>query len=128
MVKALGFSALIILFYVPGGLLGAASADFLGPRWCIVIGASIQAAFCLALGLAYEPLSKNIAAFVLVFGLFLTFGEFGLGDNIAVYSAKSSPTCVRGRFYGMAAAMGKLGAFIGTYVFPLVSLLQSSLI
>jgi Sugar (and other) transporter len=122
MVKALGYSALIILFYVPGGLLGALCSDAIGPKWCIVIGTIIQAVFGLILGLKYEALSKNIGGFIAVYGLFLTFGEFGLGDNIGLFSAKASPTCVRGRFYGLTAASGKCGAFIGTYVFPLVFL------
>src|SRR5579862_2150797 len=36
-------------------------------------------------------------------------------------SAKSCAACVWGRLYGIAAAIGKTGAFIGTYIFPMVS-------
>ena len=50
-------------------------------------------------------------------GLFLTFGEFGPGDNIGLMAAKSSATCIRGQFYGIAAAIGKIGAFSGAYAF-----------
>ena len=50
-------------------------------------------------------------------GLFLTFGEFGPGDNIGLMSAKLSATCIRGQFYGIAAAIGKIGAFTGAYAF-----------
>lgn len=109
-----------MLFYLPGSFLGAIFSDIIGPKYCIVVGTSIQAVIGLLLGIFYEKLTHNIAAFVTVYGLFLTFGEFGLGDNIGLMAAKSSATCVRGRFYGMAAAMGKIGAFIGTFVFPLV--------
>jgi len=119
-VKALGYSTVIMLFYLPGSFLGAICSDIIGPKYCIVVGTTIQAIIGLLLGLFYEKLTHNIAAFVAVYGLFLTFGEFGLGDNIGLMAAKSSATCVRGRFYGIAAAMGKTGAFIGTYVFPLV--------
>ena|ERR1700733_8229183 len=120
MVKTLGYSTVIMLFYLPGSFLGAVFSDIIGPKWCIVIGTSIQAAIGLLLGLFYRQLSQNIGAFVTVYGLFLMFGEFGLGDNIGLMAAKSSATCVRGRFYGIAAATGKTGAFIGTYVFPVV--------
>jgi MFS family permease len=120
MVKTLGYSTIIMLFYMPGSFLGAIFSDIIGPKWCIVVGTSIQAVIGLLLGLFYEKLSQNIAAFVVVYGLFLTFGEFGLGDNLGLISAKSSATCVRGRFYGIAAATGKTGAFVGTYVFPTV--------
>jgi hypothetical protein len=119
-VKTLGYSTLIILFYVPGAILGAIFSDLIGPKYCIVIGTTIQAIIGLLLGLFYRQLSQNVGAFVAIYGLFLTFGEFGLGDNIGLLAAKSSATCVRGRFYGIAAATGKTGAFFGTYVFPMV--------
>ena len=88
----------------------------------------MQATIGLLLGIFYKKLSENIGAFVVVYGLFLTFGEFGLGDNIGLLAAKSSATCVRGRFYGIAAAMGKTSAFIGTFAFPMVSLCVALLI
>jgi len=120
MVKTLGYSTVIILFYLPGAFLGALLSDVIGPKYCIVIGTSIQAIIGLLLGIFYKRLSENIAAFIVVYGLFLTFGEFGLGDNIGLFAAKSCATCVRGRFYGIAAATGKTGAFVGTFVFPMV--------
>ena len=30
-------------------------------------------------------------------------------------AAKTGPTAVRGQFYGIAAAIGKIGAFVGTW-------------
>jgi hypothetical protein len=36
-------------------------------------------------------------------------------------SAKLSATCIRGQFYGIAAAIGKMGAFTGAYAFEDVS-------
>jgi hypothetical protein len=32
-------------------------------------------------------------------------------------AAKMSSTCIRGQFYGIAAAVGKVGAFAGAYAF-----------
>jgi len=122
MVKTLGYSTVIMLFYLPGSFLGAVFSDILGPKYCIVIGTLLQATIGFLLGFFYRQLSQNVAAFIVVYGLFLTFGEFGLGDNIGLLAAKSSATCVRGRFYGIAAATGKTGAFIGTYIFPMVNL------
>ena len=66
----------------------------------------------------YETLSKHIAGFVVVYGIFMTLGEFGPGDNIGLLSSKSCATPVRGVYYGIAAAIGKVGAFSGTYAFP----------
>lgn len=66
----------------------------------------------------YVQLSNHIAAFAVVYGLFLTFGEWGPGDCLGLLATKSFPTAVRGQMYGAAAAIGKVGAFIGTYTFP----------
>lgn len=52
--------------------------------------------------------------------IFLALGEFGPGDNIGLVAAKTSATSIRGQYYGIAAAAGKIGAFVGTYVFPVI--------
>lgn len=64
--------------------------------------------------------SKYIGAFVVVYGMFLTFGELGPGNNIGLLASKTSATPIRGQYYGIAAAIGKVGAFVGTYVFPII--------
>ena len=50
-----------------------------------------------------------------VYGIFLSFGELGPGNCLGLLASKSSPTAVRGQFYGIAAAIGKVGAFIGIW-------------
>jgi MFS family permease len=50
--------------------------------------------------------------------IFLALGEVGPGDNIGLIASKTCATAVRGQYYGIAAAMGKIGAFVGTYIFP----------
>jgi hypothetical protein len=52
--------------------------------------------------------------------IFLALGEFGPGDNLGLCAAKSSATAIRGQYYSYAAAIGKIGAFVGTYVLPIV--------
>ena len=39
----------------------------------------------------------------------------GPGNCTILLAGKTSPTAVRGQFYGIAAAVGKLGAFVGTW-------------
>lgn len=39
----------------------------------------------------------------------------GPGNCLGVIAAKSGPTAVRGQYYGVAAATGKVGAFVGTW-------------
>jgi hypothetical protein len=52
--------------------------------------------------------------------IFLSLGEAGPGDNIGLLAAKTSATAIRGQYYAVAAASGKIGAFIGTYLFPII--------
>jgi hypothetical protein len=52
--------------------------------------------------------------------IFLALGEVGPGDNIGLIASKTSATCIRGQYYGIAAAVGKIGAFVGSYIFPII--------
>ena len=52
--------------------------------------------------------------------------DIGPGNCLGVIAAKSGPTAVRGQYYGLTAATGKVGAFVGTWgeSFLLASSLQ----
>lgn len=63
----------------------------------------------------YAQLTAHVAAFAVLYGIFLSFGELGPGNCTGLLAAKSGPTAVRGQFYGFAAAVGKVGAFVGTW-------------
>jgi len=63
---------------------------------------------------------KNIGGFCVLYGIFLSLGELGPGDNIGLVASKTSATPFRGKYYAVAAAFGKIGAFIGTYLYPLL--------
>lgn len=69
---------------------------------------------------AYLQKPEFIGAFVVVYGIFLMLGEVGPGDNIGLVAAKTCATGVRGQYYAIAAACGKIGAFVGTYIFPII--------
>ena len=48
----------------------------------------------------------------------LSWGEIGPGNNLGLFAAKGvGPTAARAQLYSIAAASGKVGAFIGTYTF-----------
>lgn len=50
----------------------------------------------------------------------LTSLRFGPGDNIGLIASKSCATAVRGQYYGIAAAIGKIGAFVGDQVLAIL--------
>jgi MFS family permease len=112
----------INLFYVPGAMLGTVYSDWLGPRYALASGALAQALVGFIMAGLYPHLAKpeNVAGFAVVYGIFLSLGEVGPGDNIGLVASKTSATGVRGQYYAIAAAMGKIGAFVGTYIFPYI--------
>lgn len=68
----------------------------------------------------YAQISQNVAAFAVVYGIFLSLGELGPGNCIGLLASKTCATGVRGRYYGIAAAVGKIGAYAGVNVFPYI--------
>ncbi|KAF2621170.1 MFS general substrate transporter [Macroventuria anomochaeta] len=117
--KSLAWNILINFFYMPGCLAGAFVADLpsMGPKKTLCIGVTLQGIIGLIMAGCYPWLSKpeNVAGFVVVYGIFLTLGEFGPGDNIGLVASKTCATGIRGQYYGIAAAVGKIGAFAGSY-------------
>lgn len=101
-------------------MLGAFASDYLGPKNTLMIGLGMQALMGFIMAGVYAKISKSIAAFAVVYGIFLAFGEFGPGNNIGLIASKTCATGVRGRYYAIAAAIGKIGAFVGTYILPLI--------
>ncbi|KAI9000516.1 metabolite transporter [Trametes punicea] len=110
-----GWSVVINLFYIPGTVGGAFVVDYLGPKWTMITGLLLQAIIGFIMSGLYTQLTNHIAAFAVVYGIFLSFGELGPGNCLGMLAAKSGPTAVRGQFYGIAAAIGKIGAFGGTW-------------
>ncbi|KFX94887.1 hypothetical protein V490_04108 [Pseudogymnoascus sp. VKM F-3557] len=117
-----GWNTVINLFYIPGAMLGGLFSDKVGPRYALVIGVTLQALVGFIMAGCYDTLTKpgHIGSFAVVYGIFLTLGEFGPGDNIGLIASKTCATGVRGQYYGIAAAVGKIGAFVGTRVFKYI--------
>ncbi|PPQ65301.1 hypothetical protein CVT26_000261 [Gymnopilus dilepis] len=114
----LGWNVVINLFYMPGTIGGAFIVDRLGPKNTMLLGLLSQAVIGFIMSGLYKPLTNHIAAFAVVYGIFLSLGEVGPGNCLGLLAAKTSPTAVRGQFYGVAAAIGKVGAFAGTWGLP----------
>ncbi|KAH6647440.1 major facilitator superfamily transporter [Truncatella angustata] len=117
-----GWNTVINLFYIPGTIIGAFVSDRFGPRYTLVGGVLAQAIVGFIMAGCYSKLAQPqyVGAFAVVYGIFLSLGELGPGNNIGLLAAKTCATGVRGQYYGIAAAIGKIGAFVGTYVFPYI--------
>ncbi|WWC95989.1 hypothetical protein V866_002856 [Kwoniella sp. B9012] len=118
---SIGWGCLINFFYIPGTVIGAFVVDWFGPKYCMIFGLCCQAIVGFILSGTYSLLTEpgRIAGFAILYGIFLSFGELGPGNNLGLLASKAiGPTAARGQLYGIAAAVGKVGAFIGTYTFP----------
>lgn len=115
-----GWNVLFNCFYLPGTFVGAFFTDYFGPRITMAFGLFAQAIIGYSMTGAFESLKTKIAGFVVVFGIFTAFGEIGPGNNVGCLASKTSATAIRGQYYGIAAAWGKIGGFVGTYVFPVI--------
>ncbi|KAF2416693.1 MFS phospholipid transporter Git1 [Tothia fuscella] len=117
--KTFAWNILINFFYMPGCILGAFMADikWLGPRKLLTFAMVAQAIIGYIMAGCYKYLNtpQNVGGFVVVYGIFLALGELGPGNNIGLLASKTSATCIRGQYYGIAAAMGKIGAFSGSW-------------
>lgn len=118
--QTFGWNVVLMLFYIPGAFLGALGSDYIGPRFSIVLGTFLQGVVGFIMSGCYPKLKEHIGAFVVVYGIFTSLGEFGPGDNIGAMASKTSATSIRGVYYGIASSTGKIGAFVGTWVFPVI--------
>ena len=110
----------LIIFVVaalPGYILAAFTIDRLGRKWiqCVGFGMMTVAYGVLAL---FPALSAITLSFLLIYGLSYFFTEFGPNVTTFVYPAELFPVMVRSTAHGTAAALGKVGAFIGAFAFP----------
>jgi hypothetical protein len=48
-------------------------------------------------------------------GIYELIYQLGPGNCLGLLAGKSGPTAVRGQYYATAAAIGKVGAFVGTW-------------
>lgn len=108
---------------LPGYLLAVASMDRIGHRRLQCVG-FVMMGFCYALAGLIPGVSTTVAPFLVLFGVSYFFAEFGPNTTLFVLPAELYPVSVRATGHGISSGVGKLGAFIGVFVF---GFLQTSL-
>jgi MFS transporter, PHS family, inorganic phosphate transporter len=102
------------VFAFPAYFLAAFTIDHIGRRW-MQFGGFIMIALAF-FGLWLVPgATTTVVPFILLFGATYFFAEFGPNTTTFVYPAEIFPVRVRTSSHGIAAASGKIGAFVGTY-------------
>jgi MFS transporter, PHS family, inorganic phosphate transporter len=115
--------AIFAVAAVPGYILAIACLDRIGHRRLQLIGFAMMAA-CFGVIAAVPGLTTAVAPFLLVYGVSYFFTEFGPNMTTFVLPSELYPAAMRATGHGISAGIGKLGAFIGVFLFPV---LQSTL-
>jgi nitrate/nitrite transporter NarK len=93
--------------------------DRIGHRRLQFIGFSVMAGAFLTLAIV-PALTEHVAPFLAVLGLSYFFIEFGPNTTTFVLPSEVFPVSVRTTGHGMAAGIGKLGAFVGVFLVPVL--------
>ena len=115
--------AIFVVAAVPGYILAIARMDRIGHRKLQVVGFILMGLCFAVIGLV-PGMTTAVAPFLLVYGISYFFTEFGPNVTTFVLPGELFPTSVRATGHGISAGIGKLGAFVGVFLFPV---LQDSL-
>ena len=115
--KLLWTLGIFVVFAVPGYIAAVLAMDRIGHRRLQFIGFGVMAGAFLALA-AFEHLTTMVAPFLAIFGLSYFFVEFGPNMTTFVLPSEVFPVSVRTTGHGIAAGVGKLGAFVGVFLVP----------
>jgi MFS family permease len=108
---------IFVVAAVPGYALAILLIDRMGRRSIQSLGFTVMAASFAVIGLV-PGATASVAPFVILFGISYFFTEFGPNTTTFVYPAEMFPVEVRTSAHGICAAAGKIGGFIGVYLFP----------
>jgi MFS family permease len=115
--KTLTQLGIFVVFAAPGYAIAALTMDRLGRKTIQGLGFGMMAVSFALLALI-PNLEKMVIPFLIVYGFSFFFTEFGPNATTFVYPSEIFPVRVRTTGHGIAAAMGKLGGFVGVFVFP----------
>ena len=114
---------IFVVAAVPGYVLAIARLDKMGHRRLQLTGFAVMAA-CFAVIAIVPGMTTAVVPFLLVYGVSYFFTEFGPNMTTFVLPSELYPVTMRTTGHGISAGIGKLGAFIGVFLFPV---LQTSL-
>ncbi len=115
--KTLTQLAIFAIFAAPGYAVAALTMDRLGRKRIQCLGFGMMAGTFALLALI-PNIQKMTYPFLIIYGFSYFFTEFGPNATTFVYPSEIFPVKVRTTGHGIAAAMGKIGGFIGVFTFP----------
>ena len=115
--KTLTQLGIFAVFAAPGYAVAALTMDKLGRKTIQCLGFGMMAA-TFGLLAVIPNVEKLVYPFLIIYGLSYFFTEFGPNSTTFVYPSEIFPVKVRTTSHGIAAALGKIGGFVGVFTFP----------
>jgi len=111
--------AIFVVAALPGYILAITKMDRIGHRRLQLIG-FVMMGVCFAVIGLYPGMTAAVIPFLIAYGISYFFTEFGPNVTTFVLPGEVFPASVRATGHGIAAGTGKLGAFIGVFLFPVL--------
>ena len=111
--------AIFVVAAVPGYALAIARLDKIGHRRLQLLGFAMMG-LCFLIIAAVPGMTTMVVPFLLVYGVSYFFTEFGPNMTTFVMPSEIYPVSMRATGHGISAGIGKFGAFIGVFLFPIL--------
>lgn len=112
--------AIFVVAAVPGYILAIAKLDKIGHRKLQLTGFAMMA-LCFLIIAIVPGMTTTVAPFLVVYGVSYFFTEFGPNMTTFVMPSELYPVTMRATGHGISAGVGKFGAFVGVFLFPILS-------
>lgn len=103
----------------PGYLLAIHRIDKQGRKSIQAIGFSVMAICFVLIGLI-PGLTTMVVPFLVLYGISYFFTQYGPNTTTFIYPTEVFPVRLRTTGHGISAATGKIGAFVGAFLFPIL--------
>jgi PHS family inorganic phosphate transporter-like MFS transporter len=111
--------AIFVVAALPGYVLAIARMDRIGHRRLQLIG-FVMMGLCFLVIAVVPGMTTVVAPFLIAYGISYFFSEFGPNVTTFVLPGELFPVSVRATGHGISAGVGKFGAFLGVFLFPVL--------
>lgn len=95
LVENIGYGTVVNCFYLPGCIVGGLLMDRIGRKQTMTLGFFCWAILGFILGGAIGPIQKAFPLFVVLYGIFNSFGEMGPGASCFALKSCAKLTCAK---------------------------------
>lgn len=120
---------ILAIIGLPGYYVSVWLMDSVGRKNIQLQGFVFMAVLYAALGFFLEDLKSSSAVLLMIYGLTYFFSNFGPNSSTFILPSESFPYEVRSSLNGFCAAMGKVGATVGSACFkPMIHLASTEVV